>query len=523
MTLQPDQRMAGVEQCLQGLDSPAADIERALTEDAFRSLASFTQQLWSILEPGTPLEWNWYLDLLCRELEKVTSGETRDLLICMPPGFMKSLMVSVFWPAWWWLRQPHLRFLTTSGVEDLAIRDNGKMRQVVESEWYGRLVARLAAMRGIPVWKLEEGENRKRNFQNTVRGVRQCYGMTGSVTGNRGDGYLVDDPHQVNDVLGDAVNVKAKMDGAWNRVSVVLPTRVNDHRKSWRVVVQQRVHPDDVAGRIIKMGKARTVILPMHAYDLDDPDRHPEDPRAPGELLDPVRVDETEAQSLAQKLDEIPGQASAQLEQKPRPPKGGLIKVEWSSQRYDFDPQRPEVRFPLVALTVDCTFKETRTGSYVSIQAWGIRGTQRYLLGEVRARMDFVATRQAIRDARAMWVPKAILVEEKANGAAVIRDLKDEFPEIVPVVMDKFGDKTARAQLAAPVWAAGNVHLPQPQWMRTVGEYVDEIRAFPFGPNDRMDAMSQLFLWLADNEHMWRSGDALARGLRGLAQRAGLR
>jgi phage terminase large subunit-like protein len=498
--------------CLRGEDTAARDLERVLAVDAHEHLASFVQQAFHILDPATTLEWSWYLDVICSELEAVTRGEVRDLLICIPPGFAKSLLVSVLWPAWWWMREPTKRFVALSGGEDLAIRDNRRMREVIESEWYQRLQAHVEAIYGTPRWTFASDQNAKRYFENSARGHRQCFGIGGSVTGQRGDGLIVDDPHQVRDVLGDAVSVKDTLDKAWNRVATILATRVYDRRVSFRVVIAQRVHEIDVPGRILarNKGQTRTVILAMR-FDPGSPHNHPDDPRTEaGELLAPERMPEDEVGKLAAELDEVPGQASAQLDQRPLPPTGGLIKAHWP-RTYPWDPQRPPDRWPFVAVTIDATFKRTKAGSFVSIQGFGISGTGRYLLGEIHARMDYVELRQATRDAYAMWNPAVTLVELKANGAALVRDLQDEIPGLVGFLPDQYGDKMARAQLAATAWAGGRVFLPEPQWMPTVGEYRSEILGFPFGPNDRMDAWSQLELWLRDNEAITR-GNASVYG-----------
>ena len=503
VTLPASKRIAAVERVLRGEDTPAHDLERALAVDAHNSLASFVQQCFHILDPATPLEWAWYLDVICRELELVTAGQTRDLLICIPPGFAKSLIVSVLWPAWWWLREPTKRFVALSGGEDLAIRDNRRMREVIESEWYQRLVARCAEIYGTPRWTFASDQNAKRYFENSARGHRQCFGIGGSVTGQRGDGLIVDDPHQVRDVLGDAVSVKETLDKAWNRVATILATRVYDRRVSWRVVIAQRVHELDVPGRILarNQGATRTVILPMR-FDPSSVHNHPDDPRTEaGELLAPDRLPEADVAKLAAELDEVPGQASAQLDQRPIPPTGGLIKPHYV-RRYDFDPQRPPPTmgpWPQKIVTVDATFKRTAKGSFVSIQGWGIRGAERYLLGEIHERMDYVELREAVRLAYGMWRPNITLVELKANGEALVRDLAAEIPGLVGFLPDQYGDKMTRAQLSSGSWAAGQVFVPEVQWMPTANEFIAEILAFPFGPNDRMDAWSQLSLWLAEH------------------------
>lgn len=533
MTLSAAQRISAVERCLEGKDTPAKDLERALAEDAHRSLAAFVQQCWHVLEPGTPLEWGWHLDLICAALERVTAGETRDLLICIPPGFMKSLIGSVFWPAWWWLRDPTQRLLTLSSSDPLAVRDSWKMRNVITSEWYRRLAKALAARAVVADWGMTPDQNQKVNFVNTAMGGRQCFSTGGSVTGHRGGGYLVDDPHQVADVLGAPEQVEAALGKAHEKVDVVLPSRVNDQRTAWSVTIQQRVHEDDVAGRKLKRHDAdvaagrtprtRIVVLPMHAFEEDHPWRHPDDPRAPGELLDPVRMPEEVVAELAAKLETVPGQARAQLEQSPVPPTGGTFKRAWMNQRYPWDPQRPPKPYTEIVATVDATFKKTKSGAFNSVQVWGRQGwSEYYLLDEVHERLAYVDIRQVLRDVNTKWHPNAMLIELKANGEALLSDLKGEIPCIVGFVPDAYGDKVARAQLSTPMWQGNGVWLPTAEHAEWIADFCNEFAAFPGSLNkDRIDAMSQLFLWWQERRGPQKTGDALTKALAGLLKGLG--
>ena len=112
--------------------------------------------------------------------------------------------------------------------------------------------------------------------------------------------------------------------------------------------------------------------------------------------------------------------------------------------------------------------------------------------------MGYVATRNALRDMTTKWMPHLILVEEKANGAALMDDLAEEFPQLVPFVPDRHGDKVARAEVASRVFEAGSVHLPDAEWCPWVGDYVENLAAFPTGAHDDdIDATSQILIyWL---------------------------
>lgn len=474
-----------------------------LAVEARRSFSAFVMQLWPVLEPGRDLEWNWHLDVICGELESVVRGEVQELLICVPPGFAKSLLVSVLWPAWWWLRDPTKRFLTLSSSDPLASRDSWRMRLVLTSDRYRRMVE-YHATNGARRWELRKDMHAKVSFANDALGSRQCFAIGGSVMGHRGDVVINDDPNQIKDALGSPEQVRRRFEEVANYVETILPSRVNDIRTAVFVTIQQRVHELDTAGRIIRRGTARIVVLPMH-FDPYHPQRYAGDPRTePGELLDPGRFPQESVDILASKLSQFPGQVEAQLEQRPVPPSGGLFKRAWTLRRYTFDPQRSGKAWTEVVLSVDCTFKGTDGTDLVALHVWAREGwANRYLLDRIAAQMSYVDLRQAVRDMHAKWRPDAILIEEKANGAAVLSDLADEVPGLVPFVPDSYGNKYTRAQLSTPGWMAGNYWLPDAsipgcEW---VGDFVKYLCAFPLGEyDDDVDAMSQVHLWWRERE-----------------------
>ena len=155
------------------------------------SLATFVEQAWAIVEPGQDYVHGWHIDAMAEHLEAITYGDEdyNRLLINIPPGHMKSLMVSVFWPAWEWgpCHMPHMRYLCASHSLELGIRDSMRMRRLITSDWYQ---ARW------PHVKLTADQNQKTKFENTATGFRQAT-AAGSITGSRGDRVIIDDPHSV--------------------------------------------------------------------------------------------------------------------------------------------------------------------------------------------------------------------------------------------------------------------------------------------------------------------------------------
>jgi len=143
-----------------------------------QSLAQFVKSAWHIIEPSTKLEWNWHLDTICGYLSAFDAGKLPDrrLIICIPPGTLKSILVSVMYPAWSWIKHPNERYLSITNEQGLAIRDALRMKDIVTSEWY-------QSKWGLG---LKSAQNEKTLFVNEKQGFRQSQGISASNTGKRG-------------------------------------------------------------------------------------------------------------------------------------------------------------------------------------------------------------------------------------------------------------------------------------------------------------------------------------------------
>jgi predicted phage terminase large subunit-like protein len=139
----------------------------------------------------------------------------------------------------------------------------------------------------------------------------------------------------------------------------------------------------------------------------------------------------------------------------------------------------------------DLAFKDKATSDYVVGQLWAAKGADRFLLDQRRERMDMPQTKEAIRRMSEKWPQAgAKLVEDKANGPAVIQELQHEIAGLIEVTPE--GGKTARANAAAPQVESGNIYLPHPALYPWVEEFIAEATTFPNGRNDdQVDAMTQ--------------------------------
>ena len=333
--------------------------------------------------------------------------------------------------------------------------------------------------------------------------------MGGSATGEGGDRIVCDDPHKVEEVESDAVR-KGTID--W--YVVVMSTRLNDPKTSAMVVVMQRCHQQDLSGHLLEKGNWEHLCLPAEyegrsratSIGFVDPRQYP------GELLWADRFGKKEIEQLKISLGSYA--AAGQLQQRPSPPEGGLIKRHW----FRFFQRRGD-NFPPVHVRMtdgtlrsiapidapravdeqfqswDCSFKDLETSDFVAGQIWGRLGADFFLGEQVRGRMNFPATLRAVRELSARWQGATTkLIEDKANGSAVIQMLQHELPGIIPV--NPQGGKVARAAAISPLIEAGNVYLPHPEWAPWVWEFIEECAAFPNGKHDdQVDTMTQAILY----------------------------
>jgi len=509
-----------------------------------RRLSTFIREAWPVVEPATPFIHGWHIDVLAEHLEAVGRGELRRLIVNVPPRTMKSLTTAVFWPCWEWLDAGHLRWLFATYAQSLSLRDSVRCRRLIQSQGAreeGTLFERvgyqgLLSLLSEDPWELTGDQNAKEKYETTLTGMRLATSVGGIATGEGGDRIVIDDPLNAKQARSDAERLAANK--WWDET---MTTRFNNAEAAG-VIVMQRLHEEDLTGHLLAQGGWHHLCLPAeyepgHPFTYPDhvrlPDREvveevdgkpkvvvkpgrelPGDPRTEeDELLEPVRLSPERLAELAKGLGSY-GYAG-QMQQRPAPLEGGMFKRYWWKRWETLPP------FDRVIHSWDMRFSDSQTeaSSYVVGQVWGAHGANRFLLGQIRKRLSFTESLAAVR-ALQQWKPaSAKLVEDKANGPAVINTLKAEIPGMLPVPPE--GGKTVRASAAEPIVEAGNVYLPEGEFIpaplgyeqTSVGEFISEHAIFDNGAHDdQVDAMSQAMTWLANapgpasgtKNHPWR-------------------
>jgi predicted phage terminase large subunit-like protein len=422
------------------------------------------------------------LDLIDSALVDIAEGRNKRLALALGPQEGKSQRASRRFPTWMLKRNPELRIAVVSYAHNVARR-------------WGRAIRDDISAHGSTLG-MQVNPNSSAAHEWELLGHQggvYCVGITGSLTSRPVDGLIVDDPYK-NGEQADSLAWQEVVQDFWTEVAI--PRLAPD---AWVVVIQTRWRHDDLTGWLQSRDEGehwRVINIPAQADH--NPNKGETDPlgRKPGEYLISARG-RTVAQWEERKREVGSRTWNALFQGRPTPTEGNIFQREWW-QFYE-QPQwvehangaRHAVTFDQVIASWDMAFKSTDGSDFVCGQVWGRRGSRAYLLDQVHRRMTFVETCQAVRELAARWPQStAKLVEDKANGTAVINFLARTVPGLVPVEPD--GSKVARAAAVSPFVEAGNIFLPAPELCPWIGDLIEEAAGFPNSAHDdRVDALSQ--------------------------------
>lgn len=405
-----------------------------------------------------------------------------------------SMLTSVLWPAWVWIRRPEWQVISASYELSLVTRDAVKARELMRSDWYQKYFrGGKSPFSNCKKWDFTDDQDQKTFYSNSSGGFRVALSVGGKGTGYRGSTIFIDDPLKA----GDA-HSKLARENVIRWKTETMATRFNDPTTASEVLIMQRLHEDDLTGYLLRQGGWQHLCLASEF----DPDKRSktytkngllfwEDPRnEKGELLFPQKFTPKVLEDLKSGRGMGSYAYAGQHQQNPVPADGGLIKREWFNRRYvlpgGHKREGLEVRelpkqFDSYTAWVDATFKKTDDSDRVAIGVIGQKGPDLYLLELVWKQMGFVETVQALVDVRNRWRRlSGIYIEDKANGSAIIDTLKTKMPGIIGVEPD--GGKESRIAAASPFIEAGNFWLPQDAlW---VDDFILEATSFPKAPHD---------------------------------------
>ena len=543
------------------LDGQQIDIEKALLEldraDCEESLYEFLKHAWKYID-ASPFTEGWPIEAIAEHLQAVADGEIRRLIINIPPRMGKSSITSCAFPAWVWAQShisptsgPGVQFLHASYAQQLSLRDSVKCRRLIESPWYRELWGDR--------FKLTSDQNTKGRFDNDKNGSRLSTSVGSALTGEGGSIIVVDDPNAAQEAFSEAT-IASTIEW-WDSA---LSTRLNDPKTGAFVVIQQRLSEEDLTGHILSkdMGEWTHLCLPMRyewsrhsttSIGWDDPrgcdddgeplvevnrvgDRIPVDVEAQieldkreGTLLWPERFGETEVNILERQLG--PWAAAGQLQQRPEPKGGGIIKREWW-QTWE-SPNFPGM--DLIIATLDTAYTTKTENDPSAMTVWGVFSDSMTVQGPHHAisrngeREEY--TRQYAETAPKVMLMYAwqgryelhdlvtkvsetcrklkvdtLLIENKAAGFSVAQEIRRMYGH------EKFGvhmfdpksqDKLARLYSVQHLFAEGIVYAPIKQWSEMV---ITQVAQFPKAKHDDLvDTVSMAMRHLRETGAIMRS------------------
>ena len=456
-------------------------IERQATLDAILRMefAFFLRKVFETVSPGDDLHWNWHLDAFAWQLDRVRTGETNRLIVTIPPRHLKSITISVAWPAFMLGHHPDLRFVCVSYSQELAQKHARDCRAVMHSEWYRRAFPRTV---------LSRSRSAEHDFETTARGGRYSTSIGGTLTGRGGDIIVIDDPMKPDDAMSETAR-KSVLD--W--YSNTLLSRLNDKTKGTIILVMQRLHEGDLAGHLLEAGNWRQLCLPAIA-EIEE-----EIPigagrvkcRDIGEALHPDR----EPLALLEDTRRTVGSMvfSAQYQQSPVPAGGNLVERRWF-RRCSIAPDRQPG--DQIVQSWDTASKDGVMNDWSVCITALVRKREVVVLHVFRDRLTFPALRKKVISLARQYNARVLLIEDAASGAQLIQQLRADGPHGVPrpIARKPVGDKLTRMSAQTCRIEAGELILPEDAaWLAA---FEREILGFPGGRHDdQVDALSQLLAW----------------------------
>lgn len=478
------------------------DLDRS---DCQESLYTFLKSAWRYIDPAVWRD-SWAVDAICEHLQAVVDGQIKRLIINCPPRIGKSNTVSVAFPAWTWAQPnstptcgPGVPFLYASYADKLSLRDSVKCRRLIESPWY--------QARWGDRFKLAYDQNTKSRFSNDKGGDRLITSIGAGVTGEGGNIICIDDPNAANDVESEATT-----ETTINWWTTAMPTRLNDPEFGAFIIIQQRLGEDDLTGHILEHEADGWTHLCLPGRFEPERSFHTsigwKDPRTEaGELLWPERFSEEYLKRLEKSMG--PFTFAGQIQQRPEPKGGGIIKTEWWI-KWEKEGYPKNVDFVLGV--VDTAFTESELNDPSGMMIWMIYSEDRPF-GPTRI-VD--ASGNSIRPdtTYAEFAPKVLLayawderlelhdlvnkvaktsikfgvdllvIENKASGISVAQEIRRLYSRErfgVELFDPKSQDKAARLYSVQHLFAEGMIWAPETVWAERV---IKQVGQFPKGRHD---------------------------------------
>ena len=462
-------------------------LEKKLCEMSFYE---FFKAAWIVVEPAVPLSTNWHHKYICdtlqEECERIIAQKpkTKDIIINVPFRSTKSLIVTVMFPVWAWIKSPKLRFITSSYSATLSIELATKSRDIIFSDWFKK--------RWGDVFHIKKDQNLKERYENNHIGMRRATSVGGTVTGQGGDFLIVDDP-----LSPQMANSATERDNANEWYRTTFYSRLNQADIGVRIIIMQRVHEDDLSGFLLdRETRLNYKHICIPATNTDGNIK----PKSLEKFYNKDTGLFWEDRFSQKVLDDYKNALgtygyAGQLQQTPTPLDSGMIHRDW----FRIDRFRKDEA--IVNFIIDPAYTANQKNDPSALLAYTYTENKWQIVDCVNVRKEFPELVKFIPE----WVQKngytnksRIYVEPKASGKSIVQTLVRETGLNVKEDKPPTKDKVARVSDISASLESGRVSLLNGKWNE---EFLDQLTKFPAAKHDDMVDC----LVMAVNKEIWGS------------------
>ena len=407
--------------------------------------------------------------IISEKFNKIASGESKRLIVNMPPRHTKSEFASNYLPAWMIGKNPKLKIIKATHTAELAIRFGRKAKHVIDSPEYQEIFET----------SLQEDSKAAGRWETAQGGEYFAVGVGGAMTGRGADLLIIDDPHKEKDMLS-----RDSFDKAYEWYTSGPRQRLQPGGRI--VLVMTRWSTKDLTGQLVKaQGGVKGDEWDLVEFPAVLPNNKPVWP----EYWNKKELDSVKASISI-------GKWNAQYMQSPTADEGAIIKREWWKDWKHKDP--PKCGF--IIQSYDTAFMKKETADFSAITTWGVfkkedSGQHVILLDAFKDRYEFPELRRKAQEEYQWWRPDIVIIEAKASGIPLTHELRQMDIPVINFTPSKGNDKHVRVNSIAPLFEAGKIWAPKHE--QFAQEVIEECAAFPHGDyDDYVDSTTQAIMRL---------------------------
>ena len=443
------------------------------------NLENFIYKCFYTIAPARELSKNWHIKCIAYHLDNIQ--ERKRLIISIPPRCMKSICISVAWPAWILGHHPSANIVVASYSQGLSIKHSLDTRCIMQSAWYKEM---------FPDTILSREHNTKNKFLTTKRGFRLATSVGGTLTGEGADILIADDP--ITPMTVHSVKYRERVINWFEQVFV---NRLNCLKKGVIIVIMHRLHQEDLVAHLLakKLSKWQHLSLPMiaasqHKVPLGKGTFYlrPQD-----HILDTNRFTKNDLEDIKQDMGSFA--FAAQYQQQPIASSHGIIKKEYF-KKYSALP----IENYRVAQSWDTASSSNENSDYSVCITYTVINSTIYIIDIMRDKFDYPQLKEKIIMLSKRWAVDEIIIEEKASGIQLLQELTQQ--NLLPIIgIQPKLNKIGRLNIVLPMIEAGKVALPY--YASWLVDFEHEVLTFPHSTHDdQLDSLTQLLLRIKDQQ-----------------------